>query len=140
MYNTGTTGWLNNRASTQGIRAQTLPVLPSDSAREFVLTGIRRLTAVPSWTLLAMIILATTAVCAAVIVRSRAEFRDSVQQLSRLSSDADSLRHGNADLQLQIQRLTNDAGAIELAARERLGMVRPNDVVLPIESVSFKSR
>lgn len=111
-----------------------------DSAREFVFTGIRRLGAVPSWTLLAMIILATTAVCGAVIVRSRAEFRDSSQQLSRLTSEAASLRHNNAELQLQIQRLTNDASAIELAARERLGMVRPSDVVLPIESVSFKSR
>lgn len=142
MYNTGTgtTGWLNNRSTTQDIRAQSLPVLPMDSAREFVFTGIRRLGAVPSWTLLAMIILATTAVCGAVIVRSRAEFRDSSQQLSRLTSEAASLRHNNAELQLQIQRLTNDASAIELAARERLGMVRPSDVVLPIESVSFKSR
>lgn len=87
-----------------------------------------------------MIILATTAVCSAVIIRSRAEFRGSVQQLSRLTSEADSLRHNNADLQMQIQRLTNDASAIEFAARERLGMVRPDDVVLPLESVSFKSR
>ncbi len=140
MYNTGTTGWLNNRASTHDIRAQALPVLPTDSARELVFTGIRRLSAIPSWTILAMIILATTAVCSAVIVRSRAEFRNSVQQLSRLTSEADSLRHGNADLQLQIQRLTSDTSAIELAARERLGMVRPDDVVLPIESISFNSR
>jgi cell division protein FtsL len=140
LYNQGTTGWLNNRAATQDFRAQALPVLPADSARELVFTGIRRLSAVPSWTILAMVILATTAVCTAVVARSRAQFRDSSQQLSRLASETESLNHENAALQVQIQRLTTDASAIELAARERLGMVRPDDVVLPIESVSFKSR
>jgi cell division protein FtsL len=111
-----------------------------DAARESACTSIRRLGAIRSWTILAMIILATTAVCSAVVVRSRAEFHNSVQQLSQLASESDSLSHENAALQLQIQRLTNDSSAIELAARERLGMVRPDDVVLSIESVSFKSR
>jgi len=140
VYNTGTTGWLNNRASTHDIRAQALPALPTDAARELVFTGIKRLGAVPSWTILAMVMLATTAVCSAVVVRSRTEFRGSVEQMSRMVSETDSLNHENAALQAQIQRLTNDSSAIELAARERLGMVRPDDVVLPIESVSFKNR
>jgi cell division protein FtsL len=140
LYNTGTTGWLNNRATTHNFGAQALPGLPADSARELVFTGVKRLTAVPSWTILAMIILATTAVCSAVVVRSRAQFRDSAQQLARLASETEALNHENAALQTQIQRLTTDASTIELAARERLGMVRPDDVVLPIESVSFKSR
>ena len=140
MYNTGSTGWLNNRAATQDFRTQVLPGLQADAARDLVFTGIRRLSAVPSWTILAMVSLATTAVCSAVVVRSRAQFRDSAQQLAQLASETESLNHENAALQVQIQRLSTDANAIELAARERLGMVRPDDVVLPIESVSFKSR
>jgi cell division protein FtsB len=32
-----------------------------------------------------------------------------------------------------VRRITNDTNAIEVAARERLGMVRPTDVVVPIE-------
>lgn len=139
MYNTGTTGWLTNRASTYSSRAQALP-LPADSARELVFTGIRRLGAIPSWTLLAMVILATTAVCSTVIMRARAEFRESADQLTRMTSQAEVLRHENNDLQNQIHRLSSDATTIELAARERLGMVRPDDVVLPIESISLKSR
>jgi cell division protein FtsL len=87
-----------------------------------------------------MVILATTAVCSTVIMRARAEFRESADQLTRMTSQAEVLRHENNDLQNQIHRLSSDATTIELAARERLGMVRPDDVVLPIESISLKSR
>jgi cell division protein FtsB len=41
---------------------------------------------------------------------------------------------------LEIQRLTTDSGTIELAARERLGMVRPNDIVVPVESLNSPAK
>jgi cell division protein FtsL len=91
---------------------------------------------VPSWVVLAMIILAASGVCCTVIVRSRAEFKTSSSQYQGMTSEIDSMRQANQSLQMEINRLTNDSHAIELAARQRLGMVRPNDVVVPIESIS----
>jgi cell division protein FtsB len=38
-------------------------------------------------------------------------------------------------LQRDIQRLTKDPSAIELAARERLGMVKANDIVVTMDSI-----
>jgi len=51
-----------------------------------------------------------------------------------MTSQVDALRRSNASLQVEIHRMTADPGTIESAARERLGMVRPNDIVVPIES------
>ena len=39
-------------------------------------------------------------------------------------------------MQAEIHRLTNDPNTIELAARERLGMVKANDVVVTMESIN----
>ena len=137
MYNAGTTNWLTNRASTQDILAQALPAIPGrDSARDLFFPAIRWLGLIPSWAILLMFILATTAVCSAVVARSRVEFQSSSQQFLRMTSEIESLRQTNDALRLEVRRLTSDSGAIELAARERLGMVRPNDVVVPIDSIS----
>ena len=83
-----------------------------------------------------MIILAATAVCSTVIVRARGEFQSSSQQFARMESEIESLKQANGSLKLEISRLTSDSKAIEFAARERLGMVRPNDIVVPIGSLS----
>ena len=137
MYNAGSTNWLTNRASTHAILSQALPAIPGhESARELFFPAIRWLALIPSWAILLMVILATTAICSTVIVRARGEFQASSQQFSRMSSEIDSLRQTNGALKLEIRRLANDSTAIELAARERLGMVRPNDIVVPVESLT----
>jgi len=56
-----------------------------------------------------------------------------------MASEIDSIRRANTSLELEIRRLTNDRNAIELAARERLGMVMPNDIVVPIDSTNSAS-
>ena len=89
----------------------------------------------PSWILLAMILIATLGICSTVIMRSRAEVRASSTEYSRISSEIDSMRRSNASLQVEIRRIASDPSTIESAARERLGMVRPHDVVVPIESI-----
>jgi cell division protein FtsL len=86
-----------------------------------------------------MIVLAATAVCATVIVKARSEFQASSIQRDRVVTEIDSLRRVNGSLELEIRRLTNDSKAIELAARERLGMVMPSDIVVPIESINSAS-
>ena len=140
MYNGTNTEWLRNRAPRYSVAAQALPV-PSarESTREIVLPVVEWIALLPSWTLLAMIVLAATAVCATVIVKARSEFQSSSIQRDRVVSEIDSLRRANGSLQLEIRRLTNDSNTIELAARERLGMVMPSDIVVPVESISSAS-
>jgi cell division protein FtsB len=86
-----------------------------------------------------MIMLATAAVCTAVIVKAKAEFEVSTAQRHQMLSEIDDLRRTNSALELEIRRLTSDSNTIELAARERLGMVMPSDVVVPIESMRSTS-
>ena len=140
MYNSTNTEWLRNRAPRYSVAAQALPVTSArESTREIVLPAIQWITLLPSWTLLAMIVLAATAVCATVIVKARSEFQSSSIQRDQMVSEIDSLRRMNGSLELEIRRLTNDSHTIELAARERLGMVMPSDIVVPVESISSHS-
>jgi cell division protein FtsB len=90
---------------------------------------------IPSWMFLAMILMATLGICSTVITRSKAELKASTTEYGRISSEIASIRRSNTSLQVEIRRMASDPGTIESAARERLGMVRPNDVVVPIESI-----
>ena len=140
MYNATNTEWLRNRAPRYSVAAQALPVTISrDSARQAVIPALRWFTLLPSWILLAMVLVATGAVCATVILKARSEFQISSSQRQLMLSEIDSLGRTNRALELQIRRLSNDSNTIELAARERLGMVRPTDIVVPMDSVSSNS-
>ncbi len=137
MYNVRTIGWLTNRAVAQDMAVQAVPASrTTGSVSELTTTVKAALQFVPTWVILAMIIVAAGAVCCTVVVRSQAELRTSALQHQGMISQIDSLREANRTLQVEINHLTSDSNAIELAARQRLGMVRPNDVVVPIESIS----
>ncbi len=56
-----------------------------------------------------------------------------------MATEIDAMHRSNASLQTEIRRMTGDPGMIESVARERLGMVRPNDIVVPIESIQSVS-
>ena len=86
-----------------------------------------------------MILFATLGICSTVIIRSRAQLEASSLQYGRMTSEIESMRRSNRSLQAEIRRMTSDPGMIETAARERLGMVRPNDIVVPLESVQSVS-
>lgn len=140
LYNSTNTEWLRNRAPKYNVVAQALPVASTrESTREIVLPAIQWIALLPSWIVLAMIILAATAVCGTVIVKARSEFQSSSIQRDQVAAEIDSLRRANGSLQIEIRRLTNDSRTIELAARERLGMVMPSDIVVPVESISAAS-
>ena len=83
-----------------------------------------------------MIVLAGVAICSTVNFRASSERVASETQFSRLSSEVESLRATNGLLQTEIQRMNSDPAIIESAARARLGMVRPTDIVVPIAPVS----
>jgi len=132
----GTTEWLNNRP-TRGPLAQSISSFQrAEAARDLLNPAINGLRLVPGWAILASVLLAASAICATVIVRSRAEFQSSSDQHEKLFNEIDSVRSAKTSLQLEIHRLTNDPNAIELAARERLGMVKANDVVVTMESIN----
>ena len=83
-----------------------------------------------------MILVATAAVCATVIIKARSEFQLSASQKQQMLADIETLGRTNHSLEVEVQRLTTDSKAIEVAARQRLGMVMPSDIVVPIESVT----
>ncbi len=55
------------------------------------------------------------------------------QQYVRMQTDVEELRNANQSLRSEIEQLSNDPRAIEAAARSRLGMVRANEIVVPVE-------
>jgi cell division protein FtsB len=91
---------------------------------------------VPSWIYLGMILLAASAICVTVNLRGSAEAKTAARQLQQLTTDIDAMRKSNARLELQVRQITTDPAIIESAARVRLGMVRPTDIVVPIKSQS----
>ena len=140
MNRTGNTYWLSSRQMTQPTVGPALPVLPVRGlSRELIPASISWLGLIPSWVLLAMILLATLGICSTVILRTRAEARASSFQYERMATEIDAMHRSNASLQTEIRRMTGDPGMIESVARERLGMVRPNDIVVPIESIQSVS-
>ncbi len=135
MYSGRNTTWLSNRATTNAVPAQVVPGLSREATEELVLWPIRWLSVLPAWGILAMILFATSAICSAVIIRSRGELQTSSFQYNRLTTQIESLRRSNSTVHMEIRKLTEDSATIESAARERLGMVKPNDIVVPNESV-----
>ena len=136
MNTAGNTYWLSTRHGTQRATAQALPELSiREVSREFIPTTIGRLGLIPSWVILGMILLATLGTCAAAIVRTSSESKTSLLQYQQMSADIDAARRVNESLRSEIRSMTTDPITIESAARTRLGMVRPNDVVIPIESL-----
>ena len=135
MNRVGNTYWLNGRQISQRVAAQAIPTLPiRELSRDLFPATLSWLRLIPSWVFLAMILLATLGICTTVIVRSKAELRASTSEYSRMSSEIASMRRSNTSLQMEIRRIASDPSTIESAARARLGMVRPSDIIVPIES------
>jgi cell division protein FtsB len=121
---------------TQRVSVQAIPTLPvRELTRELVPAALGWVRLIPSWVFLAMILVATLGICSTVIVRSKAELNSSTIEYGRMTSEIAAIRKSNSSLQSEIHRIATDPFTIESAARERLGMVRPNDVIVPIESV-----
>jgi cell division protein FtsB len=133
----GNTYWLSNRQTTQSFAAQRITALSvREFSRDLLPTALHGLRLIPSWILLAMILVATLGICSTVILRSREELKVSTREYGRIGDEIASIRRSNNALEVQITRITSDPSAIESAARERLGMVKPSDIVVPIESTS----
>jgi len=93
----------------------------------------RRGGVIPAWVIFGIIILATSSICVAVTMRTRTRMSLASQQYVRMQTDVASLRAGNQSLRLEIEQLRTDPRTIESAARNRLNMVRANEIVIPVE-------
>jgi cell division protein FtsB len=129
--------WLSNRHATQRIAVHAFPAFatPNPSLTTVRILVRDWLAPIPAWIILVMIILAVLGTASTVIVRMRSELQLTSQQYQRTVSQIEILRRGNASLGTEIRRMANDPSMIESVARSRLGMVRPNDIVVPTESV-----
>ena len=99
----------------------------------------RRSGLLPFWAIAGMIILASIGVCSTIIARSRSQLRTSSFQYYKMVSEIDLLRRHNASLETETNQLTTDARLIECEARSRLGMVRPNEIVVVDERMKVDS-
>jgi len=132
------TYWVDSRLNAQRVTARALPSFAPvrDISRELIGSPAevrRRGGLVPAWVFFGIIFFATLAVCFTVNKRSHSELTSSTQQFQKIRAEIEILRQTNASLGLEIRRLREDPRTIESAARERLNMVRPNEIVVPIE-------
>jgi cell division protein FtsB len=133
------TYWVDNRLRAQRVSTRAVPSLATPArelSREIIGTRTeirRRGGLIPSWVVFVMIALATFALCVTVTMRTHAEMRAASQQYEKTNSEVESLRNRNASLASEVQRLRSDPRSIESASREHLKMVRPNEIIVPIE-------
>jgi cell division protein FtsB len=129
--------WTDSRLATQRPAARALS-LPSaaELSRELIGTRAevrRRGGLIPSWVVFTMIMFATFALCLTVTLRTHAQMNTAGQRYSQMNADVQTLRNSNESLRREVERLRKDPRAIEAAARTRLNMVRPNEIVIPVE-------
>ncbi|MBA3439413.1 MAG: septum formation initiator family protein [Pyrinomonadaceae bacterium] len=139
MNKAANTYWADARLATQRPVARTLSLSSAHASSHDIFgtrTETRRVESVPPWVIFSMIILATFACCITVTMRTHAEMRAAEQKYQQISADVELLRSANASLERRAQRLRTDRQAIEAAARTELGMVRADEVIVPVESSS----
>jgi cell division protein FtsB len=130
--------WTDARLATQqpSTRALTLPspVVPSSVEAVGARAAVRRRDfALPSWVVFCMIMLATFAVCVTVTIRTHAGMGAAEKKFEQVSTHVEMIKSDNAMLRERVKRLRSDPRAIEATARERMNMVRPNEIVVPLE-------
>lgn len=87
----------------------------------------------PSWVVFSMIMLATFAVCVTVTMRTHAARGAAEQKFVQMETEVQSIRDRNALLRRDVERLRTNKRTQEAAVRERLNMVRANEIVVPLD-------
>ncbi len=80
-----------------------------------------------------MIMLATFAVCVTVTMRTHAARGAAEQKFVQMETEVQSIRDRNALLRRDVERLRTNKRTQEAAVRERLNMVRANEIVVPLD-------
>lgn len=79
-----------------------------------------------------IVVITMFALCFTVTMRTHTELQTASAHYENVNAEVEALRNTNTELKHQVKRLHTDPRAIEDAAREQLGMVRPNDIIVPI--------
>jgi len=82
--------------------------------------------------LVCAVILAATGLCISVYYRAHGELASAVSRHQSASERVAELKRVNEKLSREVEQLKSDPKMIEAIARERLGFVRPGDVVIRI--------
>lgn len=132
------TYWVDERIRAQRVAPRVASPLASVKEISLDIIGTRaevrrRGGLIPAWVIFGMIILGTFAVCVAVTMRTRTKMSLASDQYVRMQTDVEGLRNANQSLRLEIEKLRTDPRTIEAAARSRLNMVRPNEIIVPVE-------
>jgi cell division protein FtsB len=133
------TYWVDNRLRSQRVAATVRTATvntrkwPRTAATGSRAKARRHGELIPSWTILAMVLLAMVALCATVTMRFHLRANAATKQHEEINKEIELLRNNNRALQNEVQRLQSDPRTIELAARKRLNMVRENEIILPVE-------
>lgn len=137
MNHPANSSWLRSRYLVSRTAASQIAVgsfTQHSRTVEHALSNAVRL--LPSWIYLAMILIAAAAICLTVNFRGHSQLGSAERQLRQMETEIATLRRANASLQTEVLRITTEPATIESAARARLGMVRPTDVVVPLQSRS----
>lgn len=139
MSKAANTYWVDSRLNAQRVAVRPLPSFAPvrDLSRELIGSRAevrRRGGVIPAWVFFGMIFLATLGFCVTVNMRSRSELSTSAEQYQKISGEIEKLRRTNANLGLEIRRLRDDPRTIESAARSRLNMIHPNEIVVPLNN------
>jgi cell division protein FtsB len=130
--------WTDSRLDAQRPVARAFS-LPSPAAETLfgvagARAGVRRHDfSIPSWVVFSMIMLATFAVCVTITMRTYAARGAAVQKYEQMETEVQNIRDRNASLRRDVERLRKDPRTREAAARERLNMVRANEIVVPLD-------
>jgi len=130
--------WTDTRLDAQRPVTRALS-LPSPNAEPLIggagtrTSARRRDLSIPSWVIFSMIMLATFAVCVTVTMRTHAARGAAEQKYSQMEAEVQDIRDRNASLRSNVERLRSDPRVREAAARERLNMVRANEIVVPLD-------
>jgi len=131
------TYWVDERIRSQRVAPRTNSLASVQQISMEIIgtrTEVRRRGGIiPSWVVFGMILLATLAVCVTVNMRTRVKVQIAAQQLTAMQTDVQALRNVNQSLKSEVDKLKTDPRTIEMAARARLNMVRPNEFVVPVE-------
>lgn len=137
MNKVGNIYWGDPRLAAQRVIARELipvslgePLGPGFETR----TRVRaRSFAIPSWVVFTMVLVALFAMSIAVNIRSRVEMVHAAQKLENITVQIEKLKQQNGSLKQELRDLQSNPRVIESAARARLNMVRPNEVVLAVD-------
>ena len=129
--------WTDSRLAAQQpvARALTLPSPSQGLGADAIVSrpAVRkRGLMIPSWVIFCTIMLATFAVCVTMTMRTHARMISAEQEWGQMSTDVEKIRGQNEALRQEVNRLSSDPRAIETVARERMNMVRANEVVVPL--------